>query len=179
MAKAKGHLRGKQPKLNPRQEAHLVELLHSGEYTTAELCDLFGVAAPPSTEPSPAVKRQRAGRRATTATASRDATKVVADDGRSQTSDTYRPRHGALSELPSEYRGRPRPNRTPGHPTPNGTLSVSNTSTRKVLNDATTCTASGSACGMAPRRGPSFGGRLVKEVGGTTVRGMIAARSAH
>ncbi len=44
VAKAKGHLRGKQPKLNPRQEAHLVELLHSGEYTTAELGDLFGAA---------------------------------------------------------------------------------------------------------------------------------------
>jgi len=44
VAKAKGHLRGKQPKLNPRQEAHLVELLRSGEYSTAELGDLFGVA---------------------------------------------------------------------------------------------------------------------------------------
>jgi DNA invertase Pin-like site-specific DNA recombinase len=44
VAKAKGHLRGKQPKLNPRQEAHLVELLRSGDYTTAELGDLFGVA---------------------------------------------------------------------------------------------------------------------------------------
>src|ERR1039457_316586 len=44
VAKAKGHLRGKQPKLNPRQEAHLVELLYSGEYSTAELGDLFGVA---------------------------------------------------------------------------------------------------------------------------------------
>ena len=44
VAKAKGHLHGRQPKLNPRQEAHLVELLRSGEYTTAELGDLFGVA---------------------------------------------------------------------------------------------------------------------------------------
>jgi DNA invertase Pin-like site-specific DNA recombinase len=44
VAKAKGHLRGKQPKLNPRQEAHLVELLGSGEYTTAEVGYLFGVA---------------------------------------------------------------------------------------------------------------------------------------
>ena len=44
VAKAKGHLRGKQPKLNPRQEAHLVELLHSGEYPTSEVGDLFGVA---------------------------------------------------------------------------------------------------------------------------------------
>ena len=44
VAKAKGHLRGKQPKLNHRQEAHLVSLLDTGEYTTADLADLFGVA---------------------------------------------------------------------------------------------------------------------------------------
>jgi Site-specific recombinases, DNA invertase Pin homologs len=44
VAKAKGRLRGKQPKLNHRQEAHLVALLKGGEYSTAELADLFGVA---------------------------------------------------------------------------------------------------------------------------------------
>jgi DNA invertase Pin-like site-specific DNA recombinase len=44
VAKAKGRLRGKQPKLNRRQEAHLVALLRGGEYSTAELADLFGVA---------------------------------------------------------------------------------------------------------------------------------------
>jgi DNA invertase Pin-like site-specific DNA recombinase len=44
IANAKGRLRGKQPKLNPRQEAHLVALLKSGEHSTAELGDLFGVA---------------------------------------------------------------------------------------------------------------------------------------
>lgn len=44
VAKAKGHLRGKQPKLSVRQEAHLVELIRSGEYTTSEVGDLFGVA---------------------------------------------------------------------------------------------------------------------------------------
>jgi len=43
VAKAKGRLRGKQPKLNPRQEAHLVELFETGEHSTAELADLFGV----------------------------------------------------------------------------------------------------------------------------------------
>jgi hypothetical protein len=41
---AKGRLRGKQPKLNQRQEAHLVALFKGGEYSTAELADLFGVA---------------------------------------------------------------------------------------------------------------------------------------
>ena len=44
VAKAKGRLRGKQPKLNRRQEAHLVSLFKGGELSTAELADLFGVA---------------------------------------------------------------------------------------------------------------------------------------
>lgn len=43
LAKAKGHLRGKQPKVTRRQEAHLVSLLASGEYSTAEVSELFGV----------------------------------------------------------------------------------------------------------------------------------------
>ena len=43
VAKAKGHLRGRPPKLNPRQEAHLVMLHRAGEHSTAELGDLFGV----------------------------------------------------------------------------------------------------------------------------------------
>ena len=43
MARAKGHLRGRQPKLNRRQEAHLVSLLASGEYSTAEVAESFGV----------------------------------------------------------------------------------------------------------------------------------------
>jgi DNA invertase Pin-like site-specific DNA recombinase len=44
VAKAKGRLRGKKAKLNQRQETHLVALLDGGEYSTAELADLFGVA---------------------------------------------------------------------------------------------------------------------------------------
>jgi DNA invertase Pin-like site-specific DNA recombinase len=43
VAKAKGRLRGRQPKLNPRQEAHLVALHRAGAHSTAELSDLFGV----------------------------------------------------------------------------------------------------------------------------------------
>src|SRR3954468_606294 len=43
VAKAKGRLRGKQPKLNVRQEAHLVALHRAGEHSVAELGDLFGV----------------------------------------------------------------------------------------------------------------------------------------
>jgi DNA invertase Pin-like site-specific DNA recombinase len=42
VAKVKGRLRGKQPKLNPRQEAHLVARFEAGEHSTAEIADLFG-----------------------------------------------------------------------------------------------------------------------------------------
>jgi hypothetical protein len=44
VAKAKGRLRGKQPKLNPRQEAHLVALWRAGGHTTLNLAELFTVA---------------------------------------------------------------------------------------------------------------------------------------
>ena len=43
VAKAKGHLRGKQPELNRRQEAHLVALVDSGGYSTAQVTELFSV----------------------------------------------------------------------------------------------------------------------------------------
>jgi DNA invertase Pin-like site-specific DNA recombinase len=43
VAKAKGRLRGRQPKLNALQEAHLVALHRAGEHSTAELGQLFGV----------------------------------------------------------------------------------------------------------------------------------------
>ena len=43
LARAKGRLRGKQFKLNHRQEAHLVALFDSGDHSTAELAELFGV----------------------------------------------------------------------------------------------------------------------------------------
>ncbi len=44
VAKAKGRLKGKQPKLSPKQEAHLVKLARSGEHTMAEVAELFGVS---------------------------------------------------------------------------------------------------------------------------------------
>jgi DNA invertase Pin-like site-specific DNA recombinase len=44
VAKAKGRLRGKQPKLTARQEEHLAALHRSGEHTSAELAELFNVA---------------------------------------------------------------------------------------------------------------------------------------
>lgn len=40
VATAKGRLRGKQPKLNQKQEAHVVSLVHSGEYRTLEVAEL-------------------------------------------------------------------------------------------------------------------------------------------
>ncbi len=43
VAKAKGRLRGKQPKLSPKQEAHLVSLHQAGEHTISELEELFSV----------------------------------------------------------------------------------------------------------------------------------------
>lgn len=44
VAKAKGRLRGKKPKLSEHQEAHLVELHLAGRHTTTELAELFNVA---------------------------------------------------------------------------------------------------------------------------------------
>jgi len=43
VAKAKGHSRGKQPKLTANQAKHLVELSDLGTYSTAELAELFSV----------------------------------------------------------------------------------------------------------------------------------------
>ncbi len=43
VAKAKGRLRGKQPRLNRRQQAHLVSLVHSGDDSTLKVAELFGV----------------------------------------------------------------------------------------------------------------------------------------
>jgi DNA invertase Pin-like site-specific DNA recombinase len=44
IAKAKGRLRGRGPKLTPAQEAHLVKLYDSMEYTAAEVAELTGVS---------------------------------------------------------------------------------------------------------------------------------------
>jgi len=44
VAKAKGRLRGKKPKLSPSQEAHLLELHRAGRHTTTELAVQFNVA---------------------------------------------------------------------------------------------------------------------------------------
>ncbi|GAA5189518.1 transposon Tn552 resolvase [Arthrobacter sp. Hiyo1] len=44
VAKAKGKLRGRQPKLSKKQESHLVSLHQGGKHTTTEIAELFGVA---------------------------------------------------------------------------------------------------------------------------------------
>jgi DNA invertase Pin-like site-specific DNA recombinase len=43
VARAKGRLRGKQPKLSPMQEAHLVKLYRAGAHTVSELEELSGI----------------------------------------------------------------------------------------------------------------------------------------
>ncbi|MCA1705219.1 MAG: recombinase family protein [Actinobacteria bacterium] len=43
VARAKGRLRGKQPKLSARQEAHLVALHAAGGHTISELVELFSI----------------------------------------------------------------------------------------------------------------------------------------
>jgi DNA invertase Pin-like site-specific DNA recombinase len=44
VARSKGRLRGKQPKLSERQQAHLVEQHHTGQHTIADLAELFSVS---------------------------------------------------------------------------------------------------------------------------------------
>lgn len=44
VAKAKGKLRGKQPKLSKAQEKHLVTVHRAGTHTTVEIAELFSVA---------------------------------------------------------------------------------------------------------------------------------------
>jgi DNA invertase Pin-like site-specific DNA recombinase len=44
IAKAKGRLKGRAPKLSPARQAHLLKLHAAGEHTIAELADLFEVS---------------------------------------------------------------------------------------------------------------------------------------
>jgi DNA invertase Pin-like site-specific DNA recombinase len=46
VARAKGKLRGKQPKLSAKQQAELRRMHGSGEYTIADLAELFSVSRP-------------------------------------------------------------------------------------------------------------------------------------
>nr|WP_233628142.1 helix-turn-helix domain-containing protein [Saccharopolyspora sp. HNM0986] len=44
VAKAKGRLRGKQPKLSAKQQRELVRMYRTGEYTIADLAEVFTVS---------------------------------------------------------------------------------------------------------------------------------------
>jgi DNA invertase Pin-like site-specific DNA recombinase len=44
IAKARGKLKGKQPKLSPAQRAHLLETHEAGEHTIADLAGLFSIS---------------------------------------------------------------------------------------------------------------------------------------
>ncbi|GAA2847737.1 DNA invertase [Actinoplanes cyaneus] len=46
VAKAKGKLKGRVPKLSPTRQAHLLKLHAAGEHTIAELAELFEVSRP-------------------------------------------------------------------------------------------------------------------------------------
>jgi len=46
VARAKGRLKGRAAKLNPRQQRELVRLKATGNYTVAELAELFNVSRP-------------------------------------------------------------------------------------------------------------------------------------
>ena len=68
VAKAKGRLKGKQPELSRKQEAHLVSLVHSGEYSTLEVAELFGIGRSTVYR---AIERQRIAAKADRADAAR------------------------------------------------------------------------------------------------------------
>ncbi len=46
IAKAKGRLKGRAPKLSPARQAHLLKLHAAGEHTVVELAELFEVSRP-------------------------------------------------------------------------------------------------------------------------------------
>jgi DNA invertase Pin-like site-specific DNA recombinase len=46
IAKAKGRLKGRAPKLSPTRQAHLLKLHAAGEHTVVELAELFEVSRP-------------------------------------------------------------------------------------------------------------------------------------
>ena len=46
VARAKGKLRGKKPKLSPRQARELRRMYDTGEYSVSDLADVFSVSRP-------------------------------------------------------------------------------------------------------------------------------------
>jgi DNA invertase Pin-like site-specific DNA recombinase len=46
VARAKGRLRGRRPKLSPKQQAELRRMHHSGDYSITDLAELFSISRP-------------------------------------------------------------------------------------------------------------------------------------
>jgi DNA invertase Pin-like site-specific DNA recombinase len=46
VARAKGRLKGRQPKLTPKQQKELHRMHASGDYTISDLAELFSVSRP-------------------------------------------------------------------------------------------------------------------------------------
>ncbi|MGI8415210.1 MAG: recombinase family protein [Nakamurella sp.] len=44
IARQKGRLKGKPPKLKPATERHLVQLFHAGDHTVGEMAEMFGIS---------------------------------------------------------------------------------------------------------------------------------------
>ncbi len=44
LARQKGRLKGKPPKLKPATERHLVDLFHAGDHTIGEMAEMFGIS---------------------------------------------------------------------------------------------------------------------------------------
>jgi hypothetical protein len=112
--------------LNPRQEAHLIELLGSGEYTTAELGDLFGVARSTVYRAVERSKRPKAGARplaqpagepTPAADVGSHAAREADQPGAETPTIVYRSRHGAPGVLPSQANRKPRRTRPVKAPT--------------------------------------------------------------
>lgn len=61
IARSRGKLKGKQPKLTARQQAELVRMHATGDYTIADLMEVFSIARVTSTASSTAPRRR--GRR--------------------------------------------------------------------------------------------------------------------
>jgi DNA invertase Pin-like site-specific DNA recombinase len=60
VARAKGRLRGRQPKLSPKQQTELRRMHASGDYSITDLAEVFSVSRPtvyrtlqPKTRPAP------------------------------------------------------------------------------------------------------------------------------
>ncbi len=44
IARVKGRLKGRSPKLSPAREEHVVALFEAGEYTTSEIAELLNIS---------------------------------------------------------------------------------------------------------------------------------------